>query len=64
MTTKNIKQATIIIELDNGEFAAMATKNEAIITLCATLLKFVKLPKEYVENLSFEEIDWEKTLKD
>ena len=38
MTTKNIKQATVIIEFDNGEFAVTTTKSEAVIALCATLL--------------------------
>ena len=33
MTTNNITSATIIIELDNGEYAATSTTSRAVIEL-------------------------------
>ena len=56
MTTNNITSATIIIELDNGEYAVAATASRAVIELCSALLAFKRLPKEMVQKINLTEI--------
>ena len=59
MTTKNIKNATIILSFDNGEFAIAGTTNEAVISVCAELLSFKKLPKDYFEEIPLGQLELE-----
>lgn len=59
MTTNNIVNATIVLEFDNGEYAITGTKNEAVIAVCCSLLKFKRMPKEYFETYSLAELDVE-----
>lgn len=56
MTTNNITSATIIIELDNGEYAATSTTSRAVIELCSALLEFKSIPKEMVQEINISEI--------
>lgn len=56
MTTNNITSATIIIELDNGEYAATSTASRAVIELCSALLEFKRIPKEMVQEINLSEI--------
>ena len=57
MTTDNITSATIIIELDNGEYAVTSTANRAVIDLCSALLEFKRIPKEMVQEINISEIN-------
>lgn len=59
MTSNNIVNVTIVLEFDNGEYAITGTKNETVIDVCCSLLKFKKMPKKYFENYSLAELDVE-----
>lgn len=59
MTSNNIVNVTIVLELDNGEYAITGTKNKMVIDICAALLQFKRLPKEHFRNLSLAELDLE-----
>jgi len=59
MTTNNIKNATIILEFDNGEFAITGTTNETVISVCAQLLSFKKLPKDYFQEIPLGQLEIE-----
>jgi len=59
MTTKNIVNATIVLEFDNGEYAITGTKNEVVIDVCCSLLKFIRMPEAYFQNCSLAELDIE-----
>lgn len=59
MTSNNIVNATIVIELDNGEYAITGTKNRVVIDTCVALLQFKRMPKKYFENYSLAELDIE-----
>lgn len=59
MTSNNIVNVTIVLEFDNGEYAITGTKNETVIDVCCSLLKFIKMPKEYFETYSLAELDIE-----
>lgn len=59
MTSKNVVNATIILEFDNGEYAITGTKNNVVIDTCAALLQFKKIPKKYFESYSLAELDIE-----
>ena len=59
MTTNNIVNATIVLEFDNGEYAITGTNNHIVIDVCAALLEFKRMPKEYFENYSLAELDLE-----
>lgn len=59
MTTNNITNATIILEFDNGEYAITGTTNEAVISVCAELLTFKKLPKDYFQEIPLGQLDIE-----
>lgn len=57
MTSNNIVNVTIVLEFDNGEYAITGTKNEDVIDVCCSLLKFKRMPKEYFETYSLAELD-------
>jgi hypothetical protein len=59
MTSKNVVNATIVLEFDNGEYAITGTKNKAVIDVCCSLLEFKRMPKKYFENYSLAELDIE-----
>ena len=59
MTSKNVVNATIVFEFDNGEYAITGTKDKVVIDTCAALLQFKKMPKEYFKNYSLAELDIE-----
>lgn len=54
MTTENIKSATVIIELDSGEYAATPTTNRAFIDISASLLEFKRIPKDMVSQYNIK----------
>lgn len=59
MTSDNIVNVTIVLELDNGEYAITGTKNKAVINVCCSLLEFKRMPEEYFRNYSLAELDIE-----
>ena len=59
MTSKNVVNATIVLEFDSGEYAATGTKNQIVIDTCVALLQFKRFPKEYFQNYSLAELDIE-----
>ena len=59
MTSKNVVNAIIVLEFDNGEYAITGTKNRIVIETCAALLEFKRMPKEYFQNYSLAELDIE-----
>lgn len=59
MTSDNIVNATIVLELDNGEYAITGTTNQIVIRTCCEFLQFKKMPKKYFENYSLAELDIE-----
>lgn len=59
MTSNNIVNATIVLELDNGEYAITGTKNKIVIDICCSLLEFKRMPKKYFENYSLAQLDIE-----
>jgi hypothetical protein len=60
MTSKNVVNATVIIEFDNGEYAITGTNNKAVIDICCSLLEFKRLPKNYFRKYSLGEFDIEE----
>lgn len=59
MTTENIKSATVIIELDSGEYAATSTTNRAFIDISASLLEFKHIPKDMVSQYNIKTGEFE-----
>ena len=60
MTTNNIKNATIVLSFDNGEFAIAGTTNKTVISVCAEFLSFKKLPKDYFQEIPLGQLEIEE----
>ena len=56
MKERKIVNTIIIFELDNGEYAITSTKNEVLTHICASVLEYQNMPKEYFNDCPLGEL--------
>ena len=56
MTSKNVKNAQILAELDNGEFVLAVSNNPILIRVIIELCKFIRVDKSAVGDVNVKEI--------
>ena len=56
MTSKNVKNAQILAELDNGEFVLAVSNNPILIRVIIELCKFIRVDKSAVGEVNVKEI--------